>query len=73
MGFPAAKTKAHACHPGKLRFSIDKPIWKGKMLPSPKVLKKEKQQTQGSEMIGEGAVPYWTWILGKLLSVLLVN
>lgn len=37
------------------------------------MLKKEKQQTQDSEIIGEGAVQYGTWILGKLLSVLLVN
>lgn len=73
MGFPPAKTKVHACHSGKLDFSTDKPICKGKMLPSPKVLKKEKQQTQDTEKTGEGAIQFRTRILGKLLSVLLVN
>lgn len=43
------------------------------MLPSPKVLKKEEQQTHDSGITGEGAVQYGTWILGKLLAVLLVN
>jgi len=46
-GFPDANPETRAGHPGELHFSTEKPFWKSKMPPSPKVLKNEKQQTLG--------------------------